>query len=237
MDDLEFRKRLFADPNNLDDDMQESVASDKQRQQLHKDLLSLDSDIHNAMNVEVPEGLADKLILGQSLRAHQVKKKKTRIQFALAASVALMVGIASNMMLFSPAYSNVSDYSLAHYHHEEGKFSNVGNANYSLASVNEEMSDLNVSFAKKLGKLISVDGCFFDSMNSIHMVFEGKYDNVTVFIVPKSEHLQFTEQFSDADIKGVTRQYEQGDVIIMGDKRESLDVWQQQLDSNIEWSI
>ncbi len=237
MDDLEFRKRLYSDPASQDQDMIDAIKQDSARKNLADELNAFDDKILTAMKVEVPENLASQLILRQSLHAHQQTKKKSRIHLAMAASVAFAVGITVNFLTASPVYTNVADYSLAHYHHEAANFDNTGDIQYSLANFNSEMNDLNVSFSDKLGKLISIDGCYFDGMDSVHLVFEGKYDNVTVFIVPKSEHLKFSQQFNDETVQGVARQYQQGDVIIMGDRKETLELWQQKIDETIEWSI
>lgn len=237
MDDLEFRRRLYCDPNSQDQDIINAINTDNKRKDFSENLKTLDSHIAKALNVEVPENLAEQLILRQSLHSHQQTKKKSRVHLAMAASVAFAVGIGVSFINSSPAYSNVADYSLAHYHHEADNFSKQGRAQYSLASFNEDVSSLNVGFKEKLGKLISIDDCYFDGMDSIHMVFEGKYDNVTVFLVPKSTHLKFTEQFGDDSVIGITHQYHQGDVIIMGNKKEPLQQWQQKIDQTIEWSI
>lgn len=237
MDDLEFRRRMYADPNSKDPELNQAINSDAKRKEFSDELRAFDDKIASALKVDVPENMANQLILQQSLQAHQVTKRKSRIQLAMAASVAFAVGIAINFVNSSPVYQDISDYSLAHYHHEADHFDKKASATYTLASVNEEMANLQVGFAEKIGELISVDDCYFDGMDSIHLVFEGKYDNVTVFIIPKNEHLKFSESFQDKSVQGVTHQYSNGDVIIMGDKREPLQQWQQKIDHSIVWSI
>ncbi|TRX57390.1 DUF3379 family protein [Thalassomonas sp. M1454] len=237
MDELELRRRLYANPNDDSEELKQALADDKNSREFAKELKLFDEKIASALDVDVPENLANKLILRQSLHSHQVTKKKSRIHLAMAASVAFMVGLGVTYLNFSPAHTNIADYSLAHYHHEAGSFPKVANANYSLASINNEMENLNVSFIEKVGRLISVDGCFFDGMDSMHLVFEGEYDNITVFIIPQAEHLAFDDKFSDDTIQGISKKYPNGEVIIMGDKKEALDLWQEKIDSSIQWSI
>lgn len=237
MDDLEFRRRLYSNPSSSDHDIKNAIGEDNSRKKFADDILAFDSDIAAALNVDVPENLANQLILHQSLHSHQQTQNKSRIHLAIAASVAFVVGITVSFLNTSPAYRNIADYSLAHYHHEADQYNNLGNSQYSLASFNDKVDNLHVRFTEKLGKIIALNDCFFDGMDSIHMVLEGKYDNVTVFIIPKSAHLSYSGQFNDDIVKGITRQYKQGDVVIMGNKSESLDKWQKKIDETISWSI
>ncbi len=237
MDDLEFRRRLYAAPYDKQQDIQQALNEDDKRKDFCEQLKNFDAKIAAAMQIDVPENLANQLILRQSLNAHQVTKRKSRIHLSIAASVAFVVGVTVTFLNSSPAFTSVADYSLAHYHHEATNFPKQAKANFSLASINNEMTDLKVSFIEQVGKLIAIDGCFFDGMDSMHLVFEGEYDNVTVFIVPKSEHLSFTKNFSDDSVQGLTRQYPNGDVIIIGNKNEPLELWRDKLDNTIEWSI
>ncbi|MDG1733764.1 MAG: DUF3379 family protein [Thalassotalea sp.] len=237
MDELELRRRLYANPNDESDELAQALADDKNSKDFADELKRFDDKIASALNIDVPENLANKLILRQSLHSHQLTKRKSRIHLAMAASVAFIVGLGVTYINFSPAHTSVADYSLAHYHHEAESFPKVASANFSLASLNTQMEDLNVGFIEKVGRLISVDGCFFDGMSSMHLVFEGEYDNITVFIIPQAEHLAFNDKFSDDSVQGISKKYANGEVIIMGDKKESLDLWQEKIDSSIKWSI
>ena len=66
MDELEFRRRLYADPNELDEQLSSYVAQDAQREKLVADLQSLDKRLEQALNIEVPDNLAERIILNQS---------------------------------------------------------------------------------------------------------------------------------------------------------------------------
>lgn len=237
MDELELRRRLYANPNDESEELKQALADDKNSQDFADELKRFDEKIASALNVDVPENLANKLILRQSLHSHQVTKRKSRIHLAMAASVAFIVGLGVTFINFSPAHTSVADYSLAHYHHEAESFPKVAKTNVSLASLNTEMADLKVGFIEQVGRLIAVEGCFFDSMDSIHLVFEGEYDNINVFIINETQHLAFNDKFSDDTIQGISKKYPKGEVIIMGNKKEALNLWQDKIDSSIKWSI
>jgi hypothetical protein len=99
------------------------------------------------------------------------------------------------------------------------------------------MSTFNGSFSESLGELISADYCRFDGMKSLHLVFQGLTDTVTVFIVPKEEHLAFTSKFSDNKLQGESLGFEKANILVVADKNESLEMWQRNIKDKITWSI
>ena len=62
MDDLQFRRRIYADPNTRDEDMLAAIKSDPTKQSFTQELEDLDHKIFQALNVDVPSDLSDKLI-------------------------------------------------------------------------------------------------------------------------------------------------------------------------------
>lgn len=237
MDDLQFRRSILADPSSQDEAILAAKSADPAKKKLADDLCQFDEKLKQAMKITVPEDLADKLLLRQSLASHQQEKRKTRTHLALAASVAIIAGIVVNYLQFSNIYSNLGDYALAHVYHEQAVFSNDDNTRVSLSSLNKKMSTFKGSFNSSMGELISADYCRFDGMKSLHLVFKGVTDVVTVFVVPKEEHLAFTDKFTDGKLSGESIGFEQANILVIGDKNESLTKWQQTINNNIAWSI
>jgi hypothetical protein len=242
MDDLQFRRAILADPqsaepNDLNTDMHAALQEDDTRKQFAQELKQLDEKIKLALAIPVPDDLSDKLILRQTLANHQVQKRKTRVHLALAASVAILGGLLFNFMLFSSAYNNLGDYALAHVYHEETSFANNSKDRVSLTSLNQKMAAFDGNFNASLGELLFADYCRFDGMKSLHLVFQGKTSPVTVFVVPKNDQLNFTNKFNDENLYGESLDFKRANVIVVGDKNESLQKWQQKISHNIAWSI
>jgi len=237
MDDLQFRRSIFADPKSQDSDILAAQHADPAKKQLAHELCQFDEKLKQAMKVPVPDDLCHKLLLRQTLASHQQEKRKSRIHLALAASVAIVAGLVVNYLQFSNSYTNVGDYALAHVYHEQDIFSNDDNTRVSLTSLNQKMTTFNGSFSESMGELISADYCRFDGMKSLHLVFKGVTDVVTVFIVPKEEHLTFTDKFSDEKLRGESLGFKDANILVVADKNESLAKWQQTISRNISWSI
>lgn len=237
MDDLQFRRSLFADPNNIDADIQQAIKADSSKEKFADELNKLEQDLQSAFNVDVPEGLCDKLILRQTMFSHKQQKRKNRIQLSIAASVAFAIGLGMNVLQFSSAYNNLSDHALAHLYHEDGVFTNNSPAKVSLTSLNDKMSTFGGNFKGIMGELISADFCRFDSLKSLHLVFKGENSPITVFVIPHDDDLTVTEQFADAKFTGQVIQYRNSNIVVMAEKGENIDQWKNKVSESITWSI
>lgn len=237
MDDLQYRRSIYADPTSQDDDIIAAQNADPAKKQLAQELYLFDKKLKQAMNVAVPDDLCNKLLLRQTLASHQQNKRKSRVHLALAASVAIIAGLVVNYLQFSSSYTNLGDYALAHVYHEQNKFYNDDNNRVNLTSLNKKMTTFNGSFSESLGELISADYCRFDGMKSLHLVFKGLNDTVAVFIVPKKDHLVFTNKFSDNKLHGESLGFKQANILVVADKNESLALWQRNINNKISWSI
>ena len=237
MDDLQFRRNLYADPKNIDADMQQAISDDAHKEKLAHELNLFDDKITTALNVDVPEGLSEKLILRQTMASHTQQKRKSRVHLALAASVAFGIGLTMNAFQFSSAYNNLGDHALAHIHHEEGLLSAPVNADLTLASVNQKMATFGGNFKGAVGEIVAADFCRFDGIKSLHLVFQGEHSAVTVFVVPHTDELAVSANFSDEEFNGKTIQYMQSNIVVIADKKENLDNWQGKINQNIQWSI
>ena len=237
MDDLQFRRSIFADPASQDEDIIAAQNADPAKKQLAQELYLLDEKLKQAMKVPVPDDLCNKLLLRQTLANHQQEKRKSRVYLAMAASVAIVAGLVVNYLQFSNSYTNLGDYALAHVYHEEGSFYNDDNNRVSLTTLNKKMASFNGGFNESLGQLISADYCRFDGMKSLHLVYQGVTETVAIFVVPKREHLAFTNQFSDNKLQGESLGFKNANILVVADKNESLETWRRAIKDNITWSI
>lgn len=235
MDDLHFRRSIYADPNNQDDDMLAALESDPAKKQLAQDLYQFDEKLLQALKVPVPDDLVNKLLLRQSFASHQQEKRKSRIHLALAASVAITAGLIVNYFQFSSGYSDLGDYALAHVYHEQNYFSNSDSKRVDLTTLNKKMTAFSGSFTDSMGELIAADYCRFDGIKSLHLVFQGLTDIVTVFVVPKQEHLASIAKFSDGKLQGESLNFKNTNILVIADKNESLSKWQGLISKNITW--
>ena len=70
MDELEFRRRIYADPETTDSDVVEAAKADESKRSFWNEQKQLDKQLKQALKVDVPEDLASKLIWQQSAEIH-----------------------------------------------------------------------------------------------------------------------------------------------------------------------
>jgi hypothetical protein len=237
MDDLQFRRSIIADPKNRDDAINTAIKDDPAKQKFAQELDALENKISQAMNIPAPDDLANKLILRQTLASHQQHKRKTRVRLAMAASVAFVMGLTVNFMMFSNIYKNLGDYAIAHVNYEASHFSNNDQPNVTLASLNDKMAAFKGSFDSTFGTLIFADFCRFDGSKSLHLVFQGQSSPVNIFILPDDEDIKFIDDFANDKLQGMSLNFNHSNIIVVGDKKEPIKLWQERVNQSITWSI
>lgn len=208
---------------------------DPKKQKFVEEIKTLDNSIARVLNVDVPADLENKLLLRQSFARSAQSTKRRRVHLALAASVVFALAATLSYVQFTPVHSNLGDYALAHVYHEADHFNNGLTQRVNLTDLNQELSDYGASFVSSIGEVIASKHCFFDGMDSLHLVLKGKNAPVNVFITPKAEHLVFKDKFADEYLNGQSIEFKQANVIIVGDKSESLSQWQQQIKDKIRF--
>lgn len=236
MDDLQFRREIYADPKSKSPEVLKAKNADPAKLKFSQEIDTLDAKIASALNVPVPEDLCQTLILRQSLASHQQQKRKKHIRAALAASITLAIGLTVYQLQFSHAYRSIGDYAIAHVNHEAKYFSNDAKSQVTLNELNLKMASFNGNVTHTMGDLLMAEFCRFDGIKSLHMVFRGKNSPVNVFVVPQSEHLPYRSSFNNGDYNGIVKRTKNSHVIVVGDKAEPLEQWRLKLKEGIQWS-
>ena len=220
MDDLQFRRTIYADPHCTDEDVRNAAAQDPAKQEFWNELKRLDSAMHEASKVEVPEGLAERLILRQSMQSHQSQKKRTRFHLALAASIAFVFGVSFTLWQ-QPAAINLGEHALAHVYHEGDGFALKIDDDVEYAAMNAKLSTIGGKIVDNVGRIYFANFCNFDRVRSFHMVMEGEYGKVTVFVIPHSDKHTPVDTFSDGKMYGETVEFEHARVVMVGEQGKS----------------
>jgi hypothetical protein len=103
MNCLEFRQVILADPH--DATLDAHAASCEQCGRFREEILSMDKDIEQALNVPIPENLAARVLLKQSLSS--TTRSTTWVRYGLAASFAAALVISAVLVTFYGADQGV----------------------------------------------------------------------------------------------------------------------------------
>ncbi len=221
MDELSFRRTIYAEPNTSDPDIIQAAKDDPAKQAFWDDVKATDAQIAQAMNISVPENFADKLILQQGMNEFTQTRQKRPWYIAMAASVAMVVGI-SYMTLFAGNNGLANDV-FAHVSHEYmAKELAMSSKNVTQQVLNEKMTSFNGALSEDIGEVVSANYCYLNAIRSLHMIVKGERGLLSLFVVPQSQSQDLKEEFSNDELVGTSFLLASAKIIIVGSDREDV---------------
>lgn len=260
MDDLEFRRRVIAQPNSEDQDILDFAGQDPERQELIDQMQEFDNALNQALDIPVPEGLAERILANTELYADEhtsepstvsnepvadktaqsnvieasSRFKLGKLPLAMAASLLVAVGA-----FFFSSEQNVNygagEHALAHVYHELGSLEKTNEI--SLERVNEQFAKLGGELKELPGKVTYLMFCDFKGQRGLHLVFESEHGPMTVFIVP-SEKQSFGHGESDFHDERFAGHIERGpgaDTILVASLGSPVDRYTGRINDAIRW--
>jgi hypothetical protein len=234
MDELEFRRTLYADPNCTDPRVLAAIADDPKKQEFCKELKQLDKSMHQASQVKVPDDLVHKLILRQTMQSHHASKVRNRIHLALAASFAFVVGVSFTMWQQSNLL-DLSKQAIAHVHYEGGHALDAQD-DVSLQQVNAKLAKFGGELSENIGRVYYANFCDFENVRSLHMVVEGENGKLTVFIVPHNEAYLAEGSSHDKRYNSQAVDFKRASIIVVGEEGANINKMKEQLNRKIQFS-
>lgn len=233
MDELEFRRKVYADPDCEDQDFLHALDADTNLEDVVADLKDLNNKIDNALKIDVPTDLEEKLRQQPNVcQLHKVRRKN-RAYIALAASITLVVGLTFTMLRLTPV--DMGENALAHVYHEEKAMR--ADADIPYEQVNAQLASVKVlpkmSFSKQPGKITYTTYCDFKGVRGLHLVMEGKQDNVAVFIFPKESRMKLQASFADDKYKGEVIEQDDAYLIFVGKQDQDLEVVRKEVQNTL----
>lgn len=221
MDELSFRRTIYAEPNTSDPDIIQAAKDDPAKQAFWDDVKTMDAQLAQAMNVPIPENFADKLILRQGINEFTQTRQKRPWYIAMAASVAMVVGV-SYMTLFAGNNGLANDV-FAHVSHEYmAKELAMSSKNVTQQVLNEKMTSFNGALSEEIGEVVSANYCYLDTIRSLHMIIKGEKGLLSLFVVPQSKSQDLNEEFSNDELVGTSFLLASAKIIIVGNDREDV---------------
>ncbi|ANW23536.1 chemotaxis protein [Vibrio coralliilyticus] len=227
MDELEFRRRIMSDPKDRDSDILEAMKSNDANGKFADDILDLDAQIAKAMNVDVPEDLADRILFNQtsSTESNVVRPNFAKRAMAMAASIAFVFGLLVGQVnwgniVVSPAQASLADTAIKHVI-DEKPFVEHLDENVASSQINAKM----MPFDHQLGEnfpyhVYYLNHCGFGKSNALHMVFQGKKGKVTLFLTGIASDK--TVDFEEKGMAGVVEPVGQTSLILVGEEGEDV---------------
>jgi hypothetical protein len=233
MDELEFRRRIYADPNTTDNDVVEAAKADKNKREFWNEQKQLDTQLKQVAKVEVPEDLVNKLIWQQSADEFSRYKRKSRWYMALAASVAFTVGIGFTMWYHQPV--SLGGQALAHMQYAETERAHTFSP-VNLEMVNAKLASFGASFTDDIGNVEVANYCHLSTVRSLHLILDTPEGKMSVFIVPERSDIRVPAEFEDKQYRGESLTLQHASIMIVGDKQANLENMKKSVADRIRFS-
>ena len=233
MDELEFRRRIYADPETTDSDVVEAAKADESKRSFWNEQKQLDKQLKQALKVDVPEDLASKLIWQQSTDEFNRYKRRSRWYLAMAASVAFTVGIGLTMWYHQPL--SIGGQALAHMQYAEMETAH-SLLPADLNMVNAKLASFGGSFNEMLDGVEVVNYCHLSTVRSLHLIVDTPQGKMSVFVVPERGDVTVPSEFSDDQYHGESIKMRHANVMIVGDKDADLSEMKKAVSERIQFS-
>ena len=262
MDELEFRKRVYSDPNNLDQETLDAASANPELQRILDQTRQIESRIDELAHdtKAAPEYLRAQLLAipdwePESTGPSQTDadKPKTGIQpwyrhFALAASLVLAVGATASFFIERGPNADELAFGsqvMSHVYHEEAEIDAI-NAGILLTSfttpaVNEVMANSgshlsNAEFLQQMPVRYANPCLIAAPFNSSHLILQSN-DGAINIIAVDNEPVSQEFLIGDERFSGIVVPLSHGNLIIIGEKDRNLDDYRDLFSDNLEWQI
>ena len=237
MDDISFRHTAIATPNDKGDAFLQRQAESELDKALVNEAKQFDLELQTLLKVDLPEDLAEKILLEQSFAVENKRALSDRWHIAIAASIAFIIGIS--LPLLNNLNSLPADLGSVAMQHvqEEYYFTAKIDEQASRASVNAKLASYCGKVSGDLGNVFFVNYCSFEGTPALHLIMQGEKGRVTVFVVPDDAGFTETAVFNNQHLKGLVEKIGRANVVIVGEKDEPLEKTHLKLQKNIQWNI
>lgn len=227
MDDLELRRRIMSDPKNKESDSELTREQCELNAKFIDDILKLDNQIEQAMKVDVPDGLADRILFNQSAEIEETPFTRSVMKrtMALAASVAFAAGLLVGQinwtpLVISPAHASLADTAMQHVV-DESPFINPLDEKVSSKQINMKLKPFDFAFTDNFPyQVYYLNHCGFGDSNAMHMVFQGEKGRVTMFVTRVDS--DSTQSFQKNGMNGTITPLEGASMVLVGEAGEDV---------------
>jgi hypothetical protein len=233
MDEINFRRRIYSNPNDQSQDVLDACNLDPNKAAFKRDMQILDAQMAAALDVKPPKNLADRVLLSQTIEKKAPIPRRKKWYMAIAASFALMSTFVLYQTGLTLNYQTIGDYALAHVHAEEIHLNDHNS--YDISDVNTKLASFGAELTSNIENVNFASYCYFAGVKSLHLVFNSEQGPVTVFIVPNSEQLDFSERFADQSYSGRAVKYQPANMVVISNTAESAQQWERKLKQDIKW--
>lgn len=219
MNCLEYRRLALQDIHALPEQAQVHRDECASCQSFTHELMGFNTTLQQSMNVDVPEGLADRILLQQSFGLARSKRKQSRLRL-MAVAASIVLGLILSLRLMLPGSAALEQAVLAHVHEEIDHL--YENRQVSTERVSELLASLDTRAITAISNVRYAGTCPIGKTAGAHLVLEGQFGPVTVLYLPR-ESVRQTRVFGDSRFQGVLTPGKRGSIAVIGGSHTSME--------------
>ncbi len=240
---LDTRRALTIDPDCREEQVLQHLSSCESCADFLQGIKQFDHKLKSAVNIEVPEGLASRIILAQRMsdqpenNVTPIRKVHKRSDFkwmSLAAAIVLAVGLSLGMFKWGQSYG-VQNEVLAHI--DSHLYELEEDHNVKLASLNELLQEHGLLANEEIGYVRHVSNCPIKDKMVPHLVLgddQGK--PVTIMYIPWKNSSKRVA-FKNERFNGVLVGAKKGSFVIVSEDPASLKPIENRVMKSVEVEI
>ena len=215
MNELQFRKQCIIDPDSADMEFQQALETAENRE-FQQQCMEFDSKLADALNIAVPDNLAQRIIERNSAQKTQRSRSfgwnNWRPSLAAAASIAATMVFAIALLL-RPQVA-LSEMVIDHLYDDINALHD--RTVVTDAELSHILDHFDVEIERtSIGTLHFADVCHIDKTEGIHVVYEGNSGPVTAIYLPGKE-VKRLQAISRDQFQGIIFPYQEGAMAIIG---------------------
>ena len=217
MNCLAVRRIISTNVKDDSDAFSEHLAVCSSCRSFYSKQLSFNSTLKQALEVDVPEGLAERVLVELNLNEKKTNQKNLK-WMAMAASILLVVVMFSTAPFHTPPA--LADAIVEHVKYDVAALREK--SDISLLQLNQLLKPHGVKADSNIGKATSAGICVIKGKRGAHVVFQGKNEPVTVIILPEQLKTDDEDTIDDPLYKGYLVSTKHGTLAVISEDQESL---------------
>lgn len=191
--------------------------------------LKFNAVVKKAVEVDVPEGLASRILVEHQLNQKKEASKKKYSWSAIAASIVMVFAVATVTTLQSPPA--IAGAILEHVHDEMWVLDDK--MHVTLESLNQLLKPHGVKADESIGYATHAGDCIIQGKRGVHIVFAGKNAPVTMIVFPELLDRSKPVKVSDDVFTAVLMNTKKGTLALISEDEVSLQKFEQRLKTSL----
>lgn len=233
MNCLEFRRICLAEPGSQDLDYLRHQQDCPRCAEYQADVIRGDRQLIQALQVDVPDQLASRIILRQSIVSGRAQRKKARRMYALAAAVLLVIGLAGGWFIVNhvpevdrAVIARISAVPAAQV--AKGRISNVELMRV-IRTVGGELNG-------EIGNVHYASIYYVRGHQCGQLVVQGTLGPVTILLMP-GVYIEGARDLYSKTFKGIVVPTANGSMAIVGEPGEPLHDVERRMRAAVTWQL